>query len=79
MPNYKIIGANLMEYGPVSADQIRSWITERRVDGETMLQVESDTEWKRLADVPEFAAALPGSGPDTCPNCGEPFEEGCDS
>ena len=40
MPNYKIIGADQMEYGPVSAEQIRQWITERRVDSETKLQAE---------------------------------------
>jgi hypothetical protein len=30
MPTYKIIGADLMEYGPVSAEQIRQWINEGR-------------------------------------------------
>ena len=28
----------------------------------------------RLAEVPEFAAAPPGTAPPACPNCGEPFE-----
>jgi len=37
MANYKIIGADLMEYGPVSAAQIRQWIAEGRVDCETKL------------------------------------------
>jgi hypothetical protein len=68
-----------MEYGPVSAEQIRQWITEGRVDSETKLQAEGGGEWKRLAEVPEFAAAFPRTGPSTCPNCGEPFEERLDS
>ena len=79
MANYKIIGADQMEYGPVSAEQIRHWITERRVDSETKLQAEGGSEWKRAADVPEFAEAFPRTGPPTCPNCGEPFEDRLDS
>ena len=68
-----------MEYGPVSAEQIRQWITEDRVDSQTKLQAEGGSEWKRLADVPELAAALKGNGSRCCPNCGEPFEDGFDS
>lgn len=79
MANYKIIGADQMEYGPVSAEQIRHWITERRVDSETKLQAEGASEWKRLAEVPEFAEPSPPTGPSTCPNCGEPFEDRLDS
>jgi hypothetical protein len=79
MPDYKIIGADQMEYGPVSAEQIRQWITERRVDSETKLQAEGSSEWKRLAEVPEFAEAPPRTGASTCPNCGEPFEDRLDS
>ena len=79
MPNYKIIGADLMEYGPVSAGQIRQWITEGRVSAETKLQAEGGGEWKPLAEVPEFAAASPGTAPPACPRCGEPFEDGFDS
>jgi hypothetical protein len=77
--NYKIIGADLVEYGPVSAEQIRQWITERRVDSETKLQAEGGGEWKPLAEVPEFAKALKGNSPRCCPKCGEPFEDGLDS
>jgi DNA-directed RNA polymerase subunit RPC12/RpoP len=79
MPNFKIIGTDLKEYGPVSAEQIRQWITERRVDSDTKLQAEGDSEWRRLVDVPELAAGLSRTGPPTCPNCGEPFEDGFDS
>ncbi len=79
MSNYKIIGADQAQYGPVSAEQIRRWISERRVDAETRLQVEGGGEWKRLAEVPEFAEALPGTGPAKCPVCGENFEDGFDS
>ena len=79
MPSYKLIGADLKEYGPVSAEQIRQWLTEGRVDSQTKLRAEGGGEWKRLADVPELAVALPDTASPTCPNCGEPFENGFDS
>jgi hypothetical protein len=79
MPNYKIIGADLVEYGPVSAEQIRQWIAEGRVDSQTKLQAEDGGEWKRLAEVPEFAAASPVTASPACPTCGELFEHGFDS
>ena len=69
MANYKIIGADLMESGPVSAEQIRRWIAEGRVDAETKLQTEGTAERKPLAEVPEFAAASPAdpATPLFCP------------
>jgi len=79
MANYKLIGADLMEYGPVSAAQIRQWIAEGRVNSQTKLQAEGGSEWTRLAEVPEFAAASPGTATPACPTCGEPFERGFDS
>ena len=79
MPNYRIIGADQMEYGPVSAKQIRQWIAEGRIESETKLQVEGSTEWRRLAEAPEFAKALPGNSTSICPSCGETFEDGFDS
>jgi hypothetical protein len=79
MPNYKIIGADQVEYGPVSAEQIQQWIAERRVDAETKLQIEGGGEWKRVAEVREFAEAFLSAGPSKCPACGESFEDGFDS
>jgi hypothetical protein len=56
---YKIIGADLKEYGPVSADQLRQWIKDGRVNGQTKVQAAESTEWKAMADIPEFADVLP--------------------
>ena len=58
---YKIIGADQKEYGPVTADQLRQWITEGRVSGQTQVLPEGATEWKSLGDLPEFATASPGT------------------
>jgi predicted RNA-binding Zn-ribbon protein involved in translation (DUF1610 family) len=77
--SYKIIGTDLKEYGPASAEQIRQWIAEGRVDSQTKLQAEGSGEWKRLAEVPEFAATSPSAAPPACPTCGELFEDRFDS
>src|SRR5262249_10368910 len=46
------------QYGPVNADQLRRWITERRVNGQTLTQAEGAAEWKALGSYPEFAGDL---------------------
>jgi hypothetical protein len=56
---YKIIGADQKEYGPVSAEQIRQWIAEGRVNGQTKAQAADSTEWKNMAEVAEFSDVLP--------------------
>jgi hypothetical protein len=65
---YKIIGADREEYGPVSADEIRAWLSEGRADGRTMAQAVCHTDWKPLSAFPEFqaATAVPGA-PRTMP------------
>jgi len=55
---YKIIGADGKEYGPISVDQLKQWIAENRVNGETKVLPEGATEWKALSEIPELAAAL---------------------
>jgi hypothetical protein len=60
---YKIIGADQKEYGPVSAEQLRQWLAEGRVNALTQVLPEGATEWKALRDLPEFAAASPGPVP----------------
>jgi hypothetical protein len=60
---YKIIGADQKEYGPVSADQLRQWIAEGRVNSQTKVQAADATEWKAMAEIPEFAGVLPKAPP----------------
>lgn len=60
---YKIIGADQKEYGPISADQLRQWMTEGRANGQTKVQAAGATEWKTMAELPEFAGLLPKSPP----------------
>jgi hypothetical protein len=60
---YKIIGADQKEYGPITADQLRQWISEGRINAHTRVQTEGTGVWKSVAELPEFAAALPASAP----------------
>ena len=65
---YRIIGTDGKEYGPISAEQLRAWITEGRVNGQTRILVEGTLEWKTVADLPEFAGSVPNA-----PGSGESF------
>ena len=60
---YKIIGADGKEYGPVSADQLRQWLNEGRVNAQTKILAEGATEWKTLVEFPEFSSAAPITPP----------------
>ena len=60
---YKIIGADQKEYGPVTADQLRQWLAEGRVNPQTQVLPEGVTEWTTLGALPEFATASSAAPP----------------
>jgi len=60
---YKIIGTDGRHYGPVGADQIRRWIAENRVNGQTHAQIEGAIEWKPLSAMPEFSGDFAATQP----------------
>jgi uncharacterized membrane protein len=64
---YKIIGADLKEYGPVSAQEVRQWVTDGRANGQTLTQLEGSGEWRPLGLFPEFAGL---TGPQPPPVLG---------
>lgn len=59
---FNIIGADGSKYGPISADQVRQWIHEGRVNGHTQAQADGAADWKPLADFPEFADIFARAG-----------------
>ena len=63
MATYTIIGGDGKEYGSVTADQLRQWIADGRANAQTRMRVEGATEWKALAEFPEFHAVLASSPP----------------
>src|SRR5262249_25481189 len=65
---YKIIGADSKEYGPITAEVLRQWIAEGRVNGQTKVLSEGQTDWKTIAEVPELVRFLDStSAPATVP------------
>lgn len=64
---YKIIGSDGQQYGPVSAEQLRSWLGQNRVNAQTLIQPEGATEWKAASTFPEFAGDLRPAPPLTAP------------
>jgi hypothetical protein len=65
MANYKVIGGDLKQYGPVSAEELCKWIADGRLNAMSLVQVHGDIEWKQLATFPEFADALALAGKPT--------------
>ena len=63
-PTYKMIGGDGKEYGPVSLNQLKTWIGEGRVDGETQVMRSDQKEWGSAAGLPELGlSASPGPPP----------------
>lgn len=60
---YKIFGSDQKEYGPISSEQVREWIVQRRANGQTQVLPEGATQWQPLSTLPEFSAALASTGP----------------
>jgi hypothetical protein len=66
---YKIIGDNGQEYGPVTGEQIRAWITEGRIERKTPVFVDGAKDWNFVGLLPEFTNcfAVPGAPPTIAP------------
>jgi prepilin-type processing-associated H-X9-DG protein len=63
---YRILGADGKEYGPVTAEVLRQWISQGRANAQTKIKPEGAADWQPLASVPEFEALLsaaPGAAP----------------
>ena len=60
---YRIIGVDQKEYGPVGADELRRWVTERRLNGSTLIRAEGTSDWKPLSLFPEFSSTLASLNP----------------
>jgi len=71
---YKIIGIDGQQYGPVSANQIRQWIAEGRIEHQTPVFVDGAKDWNFTGLLPEFASLFAGGTPPPiapCPKCFE--------
>ena len=57
--NYRIIGNDGKTYGPISAEKVREWIAQGRLDSRTAVILDGANEWTFLGLLPEFAQELP--------------------
>jgi hypothetical protein len=55
---YKILGSDGNEYGPLSAEKIKQWILEERVEKKTPVLPEGAEDWVFLSSLPEFAESF---------------------
>jgi uncharacterized membrane protein len=58
MPTYTIIGGDHQEYRDITENQVRQWIFEGRLNAQSLAKGEGDTQWRPLAQFPEFAEVL---------------------
>jgi len=64
---YTIIGGDGREYGPVTADQVRAWLSGGRANLQTKIKVEGSVEWRSVADFPEITGAAAPAAPGAPP------------
>jgi uncharacterized RDD family membrane protein YckC len=62
---FKILGTDGKEYGPVTLGNVIEWIRDGRANLTTKARKAGETEWKTLADFPEFVPT--GSTPSLTP------------
>ncbi|HPA18889.1 MAG TPA: GYF domain-containing protein [Verrucomicrobiae bacterium] len=56
--NYRIIGGDGQEYGPVPEGTIREWIADGRLDNHSKIKAEGAADWSTVGSMPEFSGAL---------------------
>jgi hypothetical protein len=61
--NFRIIGGDGRQYGPIPEEQLRRWIAEGRANAQTQIQPEGAPEWKPLSSFPELAPLTPVAAP----------------
>lgn len=72
---YRIIGGDQKEYGPVSPEEMRRWIAERRLQAGSLVQAPGTTDWKPLSFFPEFSATLASLAPAPFATTAAPLTE----
>ena len=47
---YFVIGVDQREYGPVSSDDVRAWIAQRRLSARSLARPDQTVGWRPLSD-----------------------------
>ena len=64
---YTIIGGDGKEYGPVSAEQVRSWMSGGRANLQTRIKAVGGDAWNTISDYPEILGAAPAPSESAAP------------
>jgi|SRR5208282_1075345 len=72
MANYTVIGGDQKQYDAVTAEQLRKWIFDGRVNSQSQVKAEGDEEWRPLSAFPEFADLLGGATAGSTPSAAPP-------
>lgn len=64
---YKIIGGDQKEYGGLSAEDMRKWIAEGRLNAQSLTKAEGDEDFRPLGGFPEFVDALAAAAAEPPP------------
>jgi hypothetical protein len=73
---YRVIGADGKEYGPVTLEQLKTWVAESRLNAQTKVRAEGSAEWKAASDVPEINGLLTSPGAPSLPPLSAPVPAG---
>jgi len=74
---FTIIGGDGKEYGSVSAEDLRKWIAEGRLNAQSLAKSEGDAEFRPLSAFPEFANIFGGGTTSSAPSAAPPsFQSG---
>jgi uncharacterized membrane protein len=58
MATYTIIGGDQKEYGMITANDVRQWIAEGRLNEQSLMKAEGDAEFRPVEKFPEFAGSF---------------------
>lgn len=56
MAEYTVMGEDGKEYGPVSADEVRQWVAEGRLEKKSPIKPATAKDWVFLGELPEFSS-----------------------
>jgi hypothetical protein len=62
-PDYQVMGEDGHEYGPVSAEKIRAWVAEQRLERKSPVRPPGARDWVFLESLPEFAVLFATPAP----------------
>ncbi|MGE0450418.1 MAG: GYF domain-containing protein [Vicinamibacterales bacterium] len=54
---YFLIGTDGRHYGPLSSDEVETWLTDGRASRHSRARRDGESQWKPLRDMPEFEHA----------------------